>query len=61
MKRKIYIDAKAMNTLSCWLSFEEFNRVSMCSNAKEVSDTVEVVHECTNQVQESKINILFII
>lgn len=52
------IDAEIMNTLFDRLNVEEFNRVSMCANVKEICDTLEVTHEATNQVKESNINIV---
>ena len=47
-----------MNVLYCALDANEFNRVSVCTSAKEIWDTLEVTHEETNQVNESKINML---
>lgn len=47
-----------MNVLHCGLNADEFNRISMCNNAKEIWDTLEVTHKCTNQVKESKVNII---
>ena len=47
-----------MNVLYCALDKNEFNRVSTCNSAKEIWDRLEVTHEGTNQVKESKINIL---
>ena len=51
-------NAKAMNVLYCALDPNEFNRISSCESAKEIWDRLEVTHEGTNQVKESKINIL---
>lgn len=44
---------KTMNILFCGLNVEEFNRVSMCANAKEIWDTLETTHEGTNQVKKN--------
>src|SRR5215471_8921865 len=52
------VNAKAMNTLICALSPEEFNRVSTFKTSKEMWDKLQVTHEGTNQVKETKINIL---
>ena len=52
------LNAKAMNMLYCALDTNEFNQISVCTSAKEIWDTLEVIHEKTNQVKESKINIL---
>ncbi|XP_052188099.1 uncharacterized protein LOC127798498 [Diospyros lotus] len=49
-------NAKAMNTLICALCPEEFNRISTCKTTKEIWDKLEVTHEGTNQVKETKIN-----
>ena len=40
------------------LSRIEFNRISMCSTAKEIWDKLEVTYEETSRVKESKINLL---
>ncbi|KAL5576060.1 hypothetical protein UlMin_017759 [Ulmus minor] len=57
-KKQISINAKAMNILFCALSMEEFNRIRSCKTAKDIWNTLEVTHEGTNQVKESKISML---
>ncbi|KAL5540959.1 hypothetical protein UlMin_044251 [Ulmus minor] len=57
-KKQISINAKAMNILFCALSMEEFNRIRSCKIAKDIRNTLEVTHEGTNQVKESKISML---
>ncbi|XP_073103314.1 uncharacterized protein [Elaeis guineensis] len=47
-----------MNVLYCALDASEFNRISTCASAKEIWNRLEVTHEGTNQVKESKINML---
>ena len=47
-----------MNVMYCALDANEFNRISVYTYAKEIWDTLEVTHEGTNQVKESKINML---
>lgn len=42
-----------MNALYCALNKTEFN-----TTAKEIYDLVEITHEGTSQVKESKINLL---
>ncbi|KAL5577478.1 hypothetical protein UlMin_019177 [Ulmus minor] len=37
---------------------EEFNRIRTCKTAKDIWHTLEVIYEGTNQVKESKINML---
>jgi hypothetical protein len=36
----------------------EYSRVSQCESAKQIWDTLCVAHEGTNQVKESKLNML---
>ncbi|KAI9181643.1 hypothetical protein LWI28_017061 [Acer negundo] len=55
-KRKHSLNAKAMNVLFCSLNAIEFKRIISCSSAKEIWHTLEVTHEGTNQVIESKIS-----
>ena len=52
------LNAKAMHTLFCALGASEYNRVSLCENAKEVWDKLQVTHEGTNHVKETKIGML---
>ena len=52
------LNAKAMNSLYCALSSEEFNRISQCETAHEIWRTLEVTHEGTSKVKSSKINLL---
>ena len=51
-------NSKAMNILYCALDANEYNRISSCESAKEIWDRLEVTHEGTSQVKESKINML---
>ena len=51
-------NAKAIPTLYCALDINEFNRISGCQRAKKIWDKLEVTHEGTSQVKESKISIL---
>ena len=54
-KKKISLGARAMNIFYCALDRYEFNRISSCTNAKEIWHALEITHEGTNQVKESKI------
>ncbi|XVF74128.1 hypothetical protein PTKIN_Ptkin13bG0035100 [Pterospermum kingtungense] len=56
--KKAQLNAKALHTLFCALGPSEYNRVSMCASAKEAWDKLEVTHECTNQVKETRIGML---
>ena len=49
---------KAINILYCALDVNEFNRLSTYNSSKEIWDRLEITHERTNQVKESKISIL---
>ena len=51
-------NAKPMNILYCALDPNEFNCIFTCESAKEIWDRLDVTHEGTNQVKESKSNIL---
>ncbi|GKV42183.1 hypothetical protein SLEP1_g49620 [Rubroshorea leprosula] len=53
---KIMINNKAIYMLQCALNPTEFHRVSGCDTAKEMWDMLEVTHQGTSQVKESKIN-----
>ncbi|VFQ59816.1 unnamed protein product [Cuscuta campestris] len=44
-KRKLSMNAKAINILHCSLGPDEFARVSTCKTAKEVWDLLEATHE----------------
>ena len=52
------LNAKAMNILYYALDANEFNHILACISAKKIQDRLEVTHEGTNQVKESKINML---
>ncbi|KAM7528138.1 hypothetical protein LguiB_031548 [Lonicera macranthoides] len=56
--RKIQYNAKALNSLHCALSMDEYNKISCCKTTKEIWDKLEVAHEGTSQVKEDNINIL---
>ena len=47
-----------MNVLFCALDKNEFNRVSICEMTFDIWHTLEVTHEGTSRVKESKINLL---
>ncbi|KAK2970135.1 hypothetical protein RJ640_004080, partial [Escallonia rubra] len=50
------MDDRAKNIISCGLDINEYNRVSSCETAREMWRLLEVTHEGTKQVKESKIN-----
>src|SRR4051812_32853272 len=47
-----------MNALFCALERNEFNRLSNCKTAHEIWHILEVTHEGTTRVKESKISVL---
>ncbi|KAA3461764.1 UBN2 domain-containing protein [Gossypium australe] len=47
-----------MHTLFCALGPNEYNRVSLCDNAKEIWEKLKVTYEGTSRVKESKISLL---
>ena len=57
-KKMAQLNAKSMNILYCALDANEFNHISTCMSAKKIWDRLEITHEGTNQVNESKINML---
>ena len=52
------LNAKAMNALFCALDKNEFNRVFLCETAFNIWRTLEITHEGTSRVKDSKVNIL---
>lgn len=40
------------------LDANKFNRISICISTKDIWDKLEITYEGTNQVKESKINLL---
>ena len=57
-KKSAQLNAKVMNMLHCALDANEFNKIFVYTSAKEIWDTLEVTYEKTNQVKESRINML---
>ncbi|KAL6325046.1 hypothetical protein AAG906_022254 [Vitis piasezkii] len=57
-RRNFQLNAKAVYTLQCAMDRNEYNRICQCKSAKEIWRLLEITHEGTNQVKESKINIL---
>ncbi|XP_070045573.1 uncharacterized protein [Nicotiana tomentosiformis] len=51
-------NTKAKKILICGLSPDEYNRISVCSNAKQIWDALQTAHEGTNQVKISRIELL---
>ncbi|XP_070042554.1 uncharacterized protein [Nicotiana tomentosiformis] len=51
-------NANAKKILICKLGTDEYNRISVCSNAKQIWDALQIAHEETNQVKRSRIELL---
>ncbi|GAV67402.1 UBN2 domain-containing protein, partial [Cephalotus follicularis] len=47
-----------MHVFYCALGPNEFNRICSCLSAKEIWDKLESTHEGTNQVKDSRIDML---
>ncbi|XP_019252700.1 PREDICTED: uncharacterized protein LOC109231497 [Nicotiana attenuata] len=47
-------NAKAMKILICGLGPDECNRISPCSNAKQIWNALQTTHEGTNQIELRK-------
>ena len=52
------LNAKSINVLYYTLDINEFNRISTYNSIKKIWDRLEVTHEGTSQIKESKISIL---
>ncbi|CAL9106375.1 unnamed protein product [Musa textilis] len=57
-KRSFSLNVKAMNVLFCALDKNEFNRISTCETVFEIWRTLEITHEGTSRVKDSKVNLL---
>ena len=52
------LNTKVMHTLFCALGANKYTRVSLCENAKKIWDKLQMTHEETNRVKETKVGIL---
>ena len=52
----IATNARAINILYCAVSGLEYDKISSCETAKEMWDKLEVTHEGTSKVKQTKIN-----
>ena len=57
-KKKVSYDLKAKNIIFSALSKNEFHRISQCQSAKEMWDTLQITHEGTSEVRDSRLNSL---
>lgn len=51
-------NTKAKKILICGLGPDEYNRIFVCSNAKQIWYALQTTHEGTNQVKRSRIELL---
>ncbi|XP_070040967.1 uncharacterized protein [Nicotiana tomentosiformis] len=56
--RMVEKNAKLKKLLICGLGLNEYNRISTCSNAKEIWDALQTTYEGTNQVKIPRIELL---
>ncbi|KAL4297106.1 hypothetical protein GQ457_12G013110 [Hibiscus cannabinus] len=56
--KKMELNCKALHILFCSLVPDVYAKVSSCDISKEVWDKLEVIHEGTNDVKETKISLL---
>ncbi|CAL9098444.1 unnamed protein product [Musa textilis] len=57
-KKSFSLNTKAMNALFCTLDKNEFNRISTCETIFDIWRTLEITHEGTSRVKDSKVNLL---
>ncbi|XP_004511254.1 uncharacterized protein [Cicer arietinum] len=56
-KSKVLLNSKAQLFISCALSRDESERVDECDTAKKVWDTLQIHHEGTSHVKETRIDV----
>ena len=56
--RKFQLNSRAIYILVCAMDRNEYNRISQCKTAKEIRRILEITHEGTTQVKDSKVRIL---
>jgi hypothetical protein len=57
-KEKVQYNLKAKYIITSALSIDEFYRVSNCTTAKEMWDTLQLTHEGTTEVKRARMNTL---
>ena len=55
---KFQLNSRAIYILVCAMDRNEYNRTSQCKTAKEIWRILEITHEGTTQVKDSKVRIL---
>ena len=54
----VLYDKKAINILASSLGMDEVFRISNCKTVKEIWDTLETIHDGTEEVKRSRLNTL---
>jgi len=49
-----YDDVKARNIIAYTLTLDEFYKISICKNAKEIWEVLEVTHKDIKEVKRSR-------
>lgn len=57
-KKKIEKNYKAKKLIVCRIEAEKYNRISACESVKEIWNCLKNAHEGTEQVIESKVDML---
>ncbi|XP_047270383.1 uncharacterized protein LOC124899525 [Capsicum annuum] len=57
-QNKVKKNYKAKKLLVCGIGPNEYNRISTCENAKKIWDCLRTTHEGTNDVKDSKVDML---
>ncbi|VFQ81461.1 unnamed protein product [Cuscuta campestris] len=57
-KKKMQLNARAVNFLYCAVNPDDYRKISRCKTANEMWNKLEVTYEGTSQVKNSKINLL---
>ncbi|XP_075097858.1 uncharacterized protein LOC142175177 [Nicotiana tabacum] len=59
-KKAVEKNFRAKKILVCVIGPEEYNRISTCDTTKEIWEALQIAHEGTTQVKQSKIDMLTI-
>ncbi|XP_075103452.1 uncharacterized protein LOC142178031 [Nicotiana tabacum] len=57
-RKAIEKNFRAKIILVCGIGPDEYNRISSCQSAKEIWEALQIAHEGTTQVKQSKIDML---
>ncbi|XP_075095123.1 uncharacterized protein LOC142173433 [Nicotiana tabacum] len=57
-RKAIEKNFRAKKILVCGIGVDEYNKISACQSAKEIWEALQITHEGTTQVKQSKIDML---